>query len=77
MAMIKMLRPSSMLAACDECRLPFDPVHGGVCSRCHRLLCGHHIYGSILRRLQSFLGMALVCTACRSGATPAPPPREM
>ncbi len=77
MAMIKMLRPSSMLAACDECRLPFDPVHGGVCSRCHRLLCGHHIYGSILRRLQSFLGMALVCPACRSGATPPPPPREM
>ena len=34
----------------------FDPVHGGVCSRCNRLLCSKHIFGSIGRRLQSFLG---------------------
>ena len=72
MAMIKMLRPSSMMAQCDKCRLPFDPVHGGVCSRCNRLLCGQHIYGSILRRLQSFLGTALVCPECRRGETPPP-----
>ena len=72
MAMIKMLRPSSIMAQCDKCRMPFDPVHGGVCSRCGRLLCGRHIYGSIFRRLQSFLGMALVCPECRRGETPAP-----
>ena len=75
MAMVKMLRPSSMLATCDECRLPFDPVHGGVCSRCRRLLCGKHIYGSIGRRVQSWLGFALVCTVCRTGRTPPPPTR--
>jgi hypothetical protein len=76
--MIKMLRPSAMLAKCDECRLPFDPVQGGVCSRCNRLLCRHHIFGSVLRRLQSYLGGSLVCVACRvkavEGTAQAPPP---
>lgn len=76
MAMIPMLRPSSMLAKCDECRTMFDPVHGGVCARCHRLLCGHHIYGSLLRRLKSYLGGALLCTACRAGAVPTVPRPE-
>jgi hypothetical protein len=70
MAMLKVLRPSSMLGMCDECRASFDPVHGGVCSRCNRLLCGRHIYGSFFRRLQSFLGTPLICTVCRTGATP-------
>jgi len=74
--MIKMLRPSSMYAACDECGVVFDPVYGGVCSRCRRILCGKHIYGSILRRVQASLGMALVCTVCRSGATPKAPARQ-
>ena len=75
MAMLKMLRPSSKLASCDECGVSFDPVHGGVCSRCGRLLCGKHVFGSIVRRVQSWLGFALVCTVCRSGRTPAPPSR--
>ena len=70
MAMIKMLRPSSMFGKCDECRAVFDPVYGGVCSRCKRLLCGRHIYGSIFRRIQAWFGVALVCTVCRSGAIP-------
>ena len=77
MAMVKMFQPSSMLAQCDECRAAFDPVHGGVCSRCRRLLCGRHIYGSLLRRLQSYLGLALVCTACRDGVVPTVPRREV
>jgi hypothetical protein len=72
MAMIRMFRQSSVMAQCDKCRLPFDPVHGGVCSQCRRLLCGAHIYGSILRRLQSFLGTALVCPDCRRGESPPP-----
>jgi hypothetical protein len=72
MAMIKMLRPSSLMAQCDKCRLPFDPVHGGVCSQCRRLLCGRHMYGSIFRRLESFLGRPLVCPECRRGESPAP-----
>ena len=76
MAMVKMLRPSSMLAECDECRVSFDPVNGGVCSRCNRLLCGKHIFGSIARRLQSYLGSPLVCPACRRGETPVAPPSK-
>ena len=73
MAMVKMLRPSELQGECDECRAWFDPVHGGVCSRCNRLLCGKHIFGSIGRRLQSFLGSPLVCTRCRRGETPKAP----
>ena len=76
MAMVKMLRPSSMLAECDECRVTFDPVNGGVCSRCNRLLCGKHIFGSIGRRLQSFLGSPLVCPTCRRGETPKAPKKR-
>ena len=72
MAMIKTFRPSSLLAQCDKCRLPFDPVYGGVCSQCRRLLCGRHMYGSVFRRLQSFFGTPLVCPECRRGETPPP-----
>lgn len=76
MAMVKMLRPSSMLAECDECGAAFDPVHGGVCSRCNRLLCAKHIFGSLGRRLQSFLGSSLTCTSCRRGEAPASASRD-
>lgn len=63
-------QPSRTLAQCDECRAVFDPVRGGVCSQCRRLLCGDHYYGSVLRRLQGLLGFAPRCVACREGREP-------
>ncbi|HEY0972525.1 MAG TPA: hypothetical protein VGE02_16260 [Gemmatimonadales bacterium] len=68
-----MLQRSRIIAKCDECRMPFDPVRGGVCPRCRRLLCGRHYYGSFLSRLQGMLGMVPLCPRCRAarGAPPA------
>ena len=76
-----LLQRSRIIATCDECRLPFDPVRGGVCPRCRRLLCGTHYYGSILSRLQGMLGMVPLCPRCRAvrragGAVAAPPSGE-
>jgi hypothetical protein len=64
------LQPSRTLATCDECRAVFDPVRGGVCLQCRRLLCGDHYYGSVLRRLQGLLGFRPRCVACREGREP-------
>jgi len=57
---------SRTLGTCDECRATFDPVSGGVCPACRRLLCGAHYYGgSPLRRLQALLGGRPRCPKCR------------
>ena len=65
---------SKMIATCDECRTRFDPVHGGVCPSCRRLLCTTHLYGSFVRRLQGMLllGGPPQCPYCRAGK-PTPP----
>gem|GEM_PF-1262933 len=63
------LQPSRVIATCDECRARFDPVRGGVCDSCRRLLCPTHYYGSFLRRLQGLLGFSPLCPACRAGRT--------
>jgi len=65
MGMVKTLRPSSMMGRCDQCKVVFDPVYGGVCARCGQLLCGKHIFGSIWRRLRSYVGGELICLKCR------------
>ncbi|HEU4628485.1 MAG TPA: hypothetical protein VFS08_02030 [Gemmatimonadaceae bacterium] len=69
---------SRTLATCDECRVHFDPVRGGVCPQCRRLLCGTHYYGSPLRRLQGLVGGRPRCVACREGREPVrrEPPRR-
>jgi hypothetical protein len=67
------LQPSRVVATCDECRTRFDPVKGGVCPSCRRLLCGTHYFGSILHRLQGMVGFVPKCPRCRrapSGAAP-------
>src|SRR5690606_21626573 len=46
-ASMSFLQPSRVSATCDECRTRFDPVKGGVCPACRRLLCGAHYYGSL------------------------------
>lgn len=61
------LQPSRTLGRCDECRVSFDPVGGGVCPNCRRLLCGEHYFGSFLRRVQAMVGGRPWCVACRAG----------
>lgn len=62
---MSVLQRSRVIATCDECRARFDPVRGGVCQDCRRLLCGEHYYGSLLRRLQGLLGFTPRCPRCR------------
>jgi len=64
------LQQSRTIGTCDECRAAFDPVKGGVCPRCRRLLCGDHYYGSILRRLHGLVGGRPACVRCRNGEEP-------
>ena len=64
-------QPSRTIATCDECRAAFDPVNGGVCPSCRRLLCGEHYFGSLFRRLQAMVGGRPRCVACREGRAPA------
>ena len=68
------LQQSRTLGTCDECRTPFDPVRGGVCPQCRRLLCGEHYYGGLLPRLQALVGRVPRCPRCRRGEAPATRP---
>jgi len=54
-----------MATDCEICGIRFDLIAGGACSRCRRVLCGQHLYGSWLRRLMVDFGMPAVCVACR------------
>lgn len=57
---------SAQLARCDECRTVFDPVYGGVCAKCNRLLCATHLYGGFWQRLLGRLVPRRVhCVQCR------------
>lgn len=60
------LKQSSIRPPCDQCRLPFEPTYGGVCTRCRRMLCGAHLYGSIRQRLRGLAGLRAECVRCRS-----------
>lgn len=64
---MSLLRQSTLRAPCDECKRFFDPTFGGVCSRCRRLLCADHLYGSLWQRLRGTLGLRAVCVRCRAG----------
>jgi hypothetical protein len=55
---------------CEVCDFRFDPLHGGVCERCSRILCMRHLHGSWLRRLSVDLGARCICVDCRSGNKP-------
>lgn len=60
-------KASARLGRCDECRRPYDPVYGGGCARCHRLLCPEHLHGGAWRRLVARLvpRASPVCVRCR------------
>ena len=60
------LRESMFKADCDRCGVRFDPVKGGVCTRCRMALCDEHLHGSLAQRLRvNLLGREAVCPACR------------
>jgi hypothetical protein len=62
-----LFKPSAQLARCDQCRAFFDPVFGGVCARCRRLLCATHLYGGFFQRvLGRFNLRQALCVDCRA-----------
>jgi hypothetical protein len=60
---------ASVRTECDVCDYRFDPLHGGVCDSCNRILCIDHLHGSWLRRLRVDLGAKNICVECRAGVT--------
>ncbi len=58
--------PSFVFGDCEQCGERFDPVKGGVCAACSRILCGTHLFGSRAYRLRAVVGLPAVCVACRN-----------
>lgn len=65
--MIKIFLPSGPRGECERCGQWFDPVHGGVCASCGRILCGTDLYGSMISRLRGYIGLTVRCRVCRQG----------
>jgi hypothetical protein len=61
------------MGTCDACQVSFDPVRGGVCAECRRMLCARHLAGTSLpARIATLFGvMPKRCVECRAGQTPA------
>ena len=68
MSMVPIFTKALVRTECDICDYRFDPIHGGVCDKCQRILCMKHLHGSWIRRLWVDLGAANVCVECRAGA---------
>ena len=69
-------RESIFKTDCDRCGARFDPIQGGVCAQCRRILCGEHLHGSRWQRLRTqVFGAPTVCIYCRAEAGQAPESR--
>ena len=55
---------------CEECRLPFAPHTGGLCTVCGQTFCDEHFYGRFAL-MQRWLGRERPCVHCRSTAPAA------
>ena len=66
MKRVRWFRDSDISTDCDQCGGRVDVVKGGVCTRCRRILCFTHLYGSFVRRLLADLGAATICVRCRA-----------
>lgn len=65
--------PSMHVGDCEACGEKFDPVYGGACTSCRRLLCSEHLYGSRWWRLLGYVGREVKCVECRAGVPVARP----
>lgn len=66
MKSFQIFRNSQVSTDCDQCHGRVDLIKGGVCIKCRRILCEHHLHGSFVRRLLVDLGAASVCVRCRA-----------
>lgn len=51
---------------CERCRLPFEPMKGGLCERCDRILCPNDLHGSLFARWRAAVTRHAVCVECRA-----------
>ena len=61
----RFFRESQVRTDCDICHAHFDLMHGGVCLKCRRVLCYHHLHGSWVRRLVADVTGRDICVDCR------------
>jgi hypothetical protein len=59
-------REGKYRAPCDRCGRAFDPVKGGLCAECRKLLCSEHLHGGLVRRALVAVGVRPVCVHCRA-----------
>jgi hypothetical protein len=63
-----MKRSPTVYMECDRCGLPFEPMKGGLCQRCDRILCGADLHGDLLSRWRAALTGRSICVECRAKA---------
>ncbi|HMC55500.1 MAG TPA: hypothetical protein VKH19_10040 [Gemmatimonadaceae bacterium] len=64
---LRVFRKSNLFTECEECRRPVDLSGAGGCTRCRRVLCNRHLYGSFFRRLLAdVIAAQPVCVRCRA-----------
>ena len=51
---------------CERCGLPFEPMKGGLCQRCDRILCAADLHGDILSRWRAAITGRAICVECRA-----------
>ena len=51
MRTFEFFRSTQITTDCDQCGGRVDMLKGGVCTRCRRILCFHHLHGSFVRRV--------------------------
>ncbi|MGQ0712404.1 MAG: hypothetical protein ACT4PJ_01595 [Gemmatimonadaceae bacterium] len=59
-------RLPTVFMKCERCGLPFEPIKGGLCQRCDRILCPADLHGSALARWRAALTGRATCLECRS-----------
>jgi hypothetical protein len=60
----------SVAARCEQCGTAFDPLSGGICAACGRLLCGRHLRGWLASLLPPLGSDAPRCPDCRRSDRP-------
>jgi hypothetical protein len=63
-----MKRSPTVYMKCERCGLPFEPIKGGLCQRCDRILCAADLHGDLLSRWKAALTGRAICVECRQRA---------
>ena len=62
---VLMKRSPTVYMECERCGLPFEPMKGGLCQRCDRILCSADLHGDLFSRWKAALTGRAICVECR------------